>query len=31
LAEKVEIFVEEHQERRNKFTDEMIDKMIIKE
>ncbi len=31
LAEKVETFVAEHQERRNKFTDEMIDKMIIKE
>ncbi|TET31045.1 MAG: tryptophan--tRNA ligase [Candidatus Heimdallarchaeota archaeon] len=31
LAEKVKTFVEEHQERRNKFTDEMIDKMIIKE
>ncbi|MCK5182907.1 MAG: tryptophan--tRNA ligase [Candidatus Heimdallarchaeota archaeon] len=31
LAEKVKTFVAEHQERRNKFTDEMIDKMIIKE
>jgi len=31
LAEKVKTFVEEHQERRNKFTDEMIDRMIIKE
>jgi len=31
LAEKVETFVAEHQERRNKFTTEMIDKMIIKE
>ncbi len=31
LAEKVKQFVSDHQERRSKFTDEMIDKMIIKE
>lgn len=31
LAEKIEKFIAEHQERREKFTDEMIDKMIIKD
>ena len=30
LAEKVMSFITEHQERREKFTDEIIDKMIIK-
>ncbi|MGC9778800.1 MAG: tryptophan--tRNA ligase [Candidatus Heimdallarchaeota archaeon] len=31
LAEKVKQFVSDHQEKRSKFTDEMITKMIIKE
>ncbi|MBN1329018.1 MAG: tryptophan--tRNA ligase [Candidatus Heimdallarchaeota archaeon] len=31
LAEKVKLFITEHQERRNKITKELIDKLIIKE
>ena len=31
LAEKVSGFIAEHQERREKISKEMIDKMIIKE
>ncbi|NHJ85672.1 MAG: tryptophan--tRNA ligase [Asgard group archaeon] len=31
LAEKIKLFITEHQERREKFTNEQIDKLIIKE